>query len=195
MFKRWPLSGQPSLDTPPVEEKGPLSSVTKASPARSPEAKPAEVCCFRPDLPASDSSLPQTSWPFSPPSSSCRHPILVASMGVDFSPRGPLSWFPESLPSACICLTFGAISYLVTFGVLMGVGHAQLCFLFFPFSCVLCAVDSGCDSVTDTETEDEKVLPYSKQQSLPPPETPPGNLMVVQPERIRCGVGTSGAGG
>ena len=84
---------------------------------------------------------------------------------------------------------------MVTFGVLMGVGHAQLCFLFFPFSCVLCAVDSGCDSVTDTETEDEKVLPYSKQQSLPPPETPPGNLMVVQPERIRCGVGTSGAGG
>uniref|UniRef100_A0AAA9U1T5 Phosphoinositide 3-kinase adapter protein 1 n=1 Tax=Bos taurus TaxID=9913 RepID=A0AAA9U1T5_BOVIN len=51
--------------------------------------------------------------------------------------------------------------------------------------------DSGCDSVTDTETEDEKVLPYSKQQSLPPPETPPGNLMVVQPERIRCGAETT----
>lgn len=84
---------------------------------------------------------------------------------------------------------------MVTFGVLMGVGHAQLRFPFFPFSCVLCAIDSGCDSVTDTETEDEKFLPYSKQQSLPPPETPPGNLMVVQPERIRCGVGTSGAGG
>ncbi|KAF4019125.1 hypothetical protein G4228_010832 [Cervus hanglu yarkandensis] len=52
--------------------------------------------------------------------------------------------------------------------------------------------DSGCDSVTDTETEDEKFLPYSKQQSLPPPpETPPGNLMVVQPERIRCGAETT----
>nr|XP_010969594.2 phosphoinositide 3-kinase adapter protein 1 [Camelus bactrianus] len=38
--------------------------------------------------------------------------------------------------------------------------------------------DSGCDSVTDTETEDEKVLSYSKQQGLPP-ETPPGNLMVI----------------
>ncbi|KAF6110695.1 phosphoinositide-3-kinase adaptor protein 1 [Phyllostomus discolor] len=50
--------------------------------------------------------------------------------------------------------------------------------------------DSGCDSVTDTETEDEKVLPYSKQQSLPL-ETSPGNLMVVQPDRIRCGVETT----
>lgn len=65
---------------------------------------------------------------------------------------------------------------------------------FYPFNIVLCSVDSGCDSVTDTETEDEKVLPYSKQQSLPL-ETSPGNLMVVQPDRIRCGVGTSGAGG
>ncbi|EPY88751.1 phosphoinositide 3-kinase adapter protein 1 [Camelus ferus] len=50
--------------------------------------------------------------------------------------------------------------------------------------------DSGCDSVTDTETEDEKVLSYSKQQGLPP-ETPPGNLMVVQPDRIRCGAETT----
>ncbi|XP_036906738.1 phosphoinositide 3-kinase adapter protein 1 isoform X2 [Sturnira hondurensis] len=50
--------------------------------------------------------------------------------------------------------------------------------------------DSGCDSVTDTETEDEKVLPYSKQQNLPL-ETSPGNLMVVQPDRIRCGVETT----
>lgn len=65
---------------------------------------------------------------------------------------------------------------------------------FSPFSGVLCAVDSGCDSVTDTETEDEKVLPYSKQQCLPL-ETSPGNLMVVQPDRIRCGVGTPGPGG
>ncbi|XP_037352572.1 phosphoinositide 3-kinase adapter protein 1 [Talpa occidentalis] len=50
--------------------------------------------------------------------------------------------------------------------------------------------DSGCDSVTDTETEDEKVLPYSKQQSLST-ETSPGNLMVVQPDRIRCGAETT----
>ncbi|KAM6182262.1 LOW QUALITY PROTEIN: phosphoinositide 3-kinase adapter protein 1 [Erethizon dorsatum] len=47
--------------------------------------------------------------------------------------------------------------------------------------------DSGCDSVTDTEPEDEKVLPHSKQQSLPTTETSSGNLMVVQPDRIRCG--------
>ena len=77
----------------------------------------------------------------------------------------------------------------------MRLGHAWLHLLSFPFSCVLCAVDSGCDYVTDPETEDEKVLPYSKQQSLPPLETPPGTLMVVQPGRIRCGVSTSGAGG
>ncbi|XP_012622740.1 phosphoinositide 3-kinase adapter protein 1 isoform X1 [Microcebus murinus] len=50
--------------------------------------------------------------------------------------------------------------------------------------------DSGCDSVTDTEPEDEKVVLYSKQQSLPP-ETSPGNLMVVQPDRIRCGAETT----
>lgn len=76
----------------------------------------------------------------------------------------------------------------------MGVEHAQHCFLLFPFSRVLCATDSGCDSVTDTETEDEKVLPYSEQHSLPS-KTSPGSLMVVQPDRIRCGVGTAGAGG
>ncbi|XP_003409038.3 phosphoinositide 3-kinase adapter protein 1 [Loxodonta africana] len=50
--------------------------------------------------------------------------------------------------------------------------------------------DSGCDSVTDTETEDEKVLPYSKQQNLPL-ENSPGNLMVVQPDRVRCGAETT----
>ncbi|XP_012873324.1 PREDICTED: phosphoinositide 3-kinase adapter protein 1 [Dipodomys ordii] len=50
--------------------------------------------------------------------------------------------------------------------------------------------DSGCDSVTDTEPEDEKVLPHSKQLSLPS-ETTPGNLMVVQPDRIRCGAQTT----
>ncbi|XP_022354822.1 phosphoinositide 3-kinase adapter protein 1 isoform X2 [Enhydra lutris kenyoni] len=50
--------------------------------------------------------------------------------------------------------------------------------------------DSGCDSVTDTETEDEKVPSYSKQQNLPQ-QTSPGNLMVVQPDRIRCGVETT----
>ncbi|XP_066095398.1 phosphoinositide 3-kinase adapter protein 1 isoform X1 [Saccopteryx bilineata] len=50
--------------------------------------------------------------------------------------------------------------------------------------------DSGCDSVTDTETEDEKVLANLKQQSLPL-ETSPGNLMVVQPDRIRCGAETT----
>ncbi|XP_062958792.1 phosphoinositide 3-kinase adapter protein 1 [Cynocephalus volans] len=48
--------------------------------------------------------------------------------------------------------------------------------------------DSGCDSVTDTEPEDEK--PYSRQQSLSL-ETSPGNLMVVQPNRIRCGAETT----
>jgi len=53
--------------------------------------------------------------------------------------------------------------------------------------------DSGCDSVTDTETEDEKVPSYLKQQNLPL-QTSPGTLMVVQPDRIRCGVGTRGAG-
>ncbi|XP_006831255.1 PREDICTED: phosphoinositide 3-kinase adapter protein 1 [Chrysochloris asiatica] len=50
--------------------------------------------------------------------------------------------------------------------------------------------DSGCDSVTDTEAEDEKILPYSKQHNLPQ-ENFPGNLMVVQPERIRCGEETT----
>ncbi|XP_060048834.1 phosphoinositide 3-kinase adapter protein 1 [Erinaceus europaeus] len=50
--------------------------------------------------------------------------------------------------------------------------------------------DSGCDSVTDTETEDEKAPPYLKQQSLPQ-ETPSRNLMVVQPDRIRCGAETT----
>ncbi|KAF0886095.1 BCAP protein, partial [Crocuta crocuta] len=50
--------------------------------------------------------------------------------------------------------------------------------------------DSGCDSVTDTETEDEKVPSYLKQQS-PAPQTSPGNLMVVQPDRIRCGAETT----
>ncbi|KAG8523526.1 Phosphoinositide 3-kinase adapter protein 1 [Galemys pyrenaicus] len=66
----------------------------------------------------------------------------------------------------------------------------QFSFLLFPFSGVLCSVDSGCDSVTDTETEDEKVFPYSKQQSLST-EISPGNLMVVQPDRIRCGAETT----
>ncbi|XP_054220692.1 phosphoinositide 3-kinase adapter protein 1 isoform X1 [Homo sapiens] len=50
--------------------------------------------------------------------------------------------------------------------------------------------DSGCDSVTDTEPEDEKVVSYSKQQNLPT-VTSPGNLMVVQPDRIRCGAETT----
>ncbi|XP_055976343.1 phosphoinositide 3-kinase adapter protein 1 isoform X2 [Sorex fumeus] len=50
--------------------------------------------------------------------------------------------------------------------------------------------DSGCDSVTDTEPEDEKALPCTKQQQSRPQETPPGSLMVVQPDRIRCGAET-----
>ncbi|XP_006880268.1 PREDICTED: phosphoinositide 3-kinase adapter protein 1 [Elephantulus edwardii] len=50
--------------------------------------------------------------------------------------------------------------------------------------------DSGCDSVTDTETEDEKVPPCPKQHNLPL-ENSPGNLMVVQPDRIRCGAETT----
>ncbi|XP_051837725.1 phosphoinositide 3-kinase adapter protein 1 isoform X1 [Antechinus flavipes] len=55
--------------------------------------------------------------------------------------------------------------------------------------------DSGCDSITDTEAEDEKVpLPSEnisfsqKNNSL---EATPENLMVVQPDRIRCGVNTT----
>lgn len=51
--------------------------------------------------------------------------------------------------------------------------------------------DSGCDSITDTETEDEKALPCMKQQQNQPQETSPGNLMVVQPCRIRCGAETT----
>ncbi|KAM5271812.1 phosphoinositide 3-kinase adapter protein 1 [Ctenodactylus gundi] len=50
--------------------------------------------------------------------------------------------------------------------------------------------DSGCDSVTDTEPEDEKVPHHLKQQSLPL-EASSGNLMVVQPDRIRCGAATT----
>jgi hypothetical protein len=78
------------------------------------------------------------------------------------------------------------------FGALWVEHTHQFSFLLFPFSLVLYFVDSGCDSVTDTEPEDEKGLSYSKQLSLPQ-ETSPGNLMVVQPDRIRCGVGTLGA--
>lgn len=59
------------------------------------------------------------------------------------------------------------------------------------FSHVLCPIDSGCDSVTDTEPEDERALPFSKHTDLPL-ETSPGNLMVVQPDRIRCGVSILG---
>ncbi|KAH0504578.1 Phosphoinositide 3-kinase adapter protein 1 [Microtus ochrogaster] len=55
---------------------------------------------------------------------------------------------------------------------------------------VLYSIDSGCDSVTDTEPEDERALPLSKQTNLPL-ETSPGNLMVVQPDRIRCGAETT----
>ncbi|XP_074089343.1 phosphoinositide 3-kinase adapter protein 1 isoform X2 [Macrotis lagotis] len=55
--------------------------------------------------------------------------------------------------------------------------------------------DSGCDSITDTETEDEKTLFYcrhiSSPQKIRPLETTPGNLMVVQPDRIRCGANTT----
>ncbi|XP_027715443.1 phosphoinositide 3-kinase adapter protein 1 isoform X2 [Vombatus ursinus] len=54
--------------------------------------------------------------------------------------------------------------------------------------------DSGCDSITDTEAEDEKTLPCSKHISSTQKnwhqETTPGNLMVVQPDRIRCGAHT-----
>ncbi|XP_021108788.1 phosphoinositide 3-kinase adapter protein 1 isoform X2 [Heterocephalus glaber] len=47
--------------------------------------------------------------------------------------------------------------------------------------------DSGCDSVTDTEPEEEN---HSKRQSLLTTEAS-GNLMVVQPDRIRCGAETT----
>lgn len=55
--------------------------------------------------------------------------------------------------------------------------------------------DSGCDSITDTEAEDEKTLlcfkHISSTQKNWHQETTPGNLMVVQPDRIRCGAHTT----
>ncbi|NWW54936.1 BCAP protein, partial [Pedionomus torquatus] len=54
--------------------------------------------------------------------------------------------------------------------------------------------DSGCDSVTDTETEDEKNPLYSHRLAMSEEHgssKSTGDHPVVQPERIRCGVQTT----
>ncbi|NXD75566.1 BCAP protein, partial [Halcyon senegalensis] len=55
------------------------------------------------------------------------------------------------------------------------------------------AEDSGCDSVTDTETEDEKNPVYSHRLAMSEEHgssKSTGDHLVVQPDRIRCGVQT-----
>lgn len=54
--------------------------------------------------------------------------------------------------------------------------------------------DSGCDSVTDTETEDEKTSVYSCQLAMNEEHESSkstGEHLVVQPDHIRCGVQTT----
>ncbi|XP_071667985.1 phosphoinositide 3-kinase adapter protein 1 isoform X2 [Patagioenas fasciata] len=54
--------------------------------------------------------------------------------------------------------------------------------------------DSGCDSVTDTETEDEKNPVYSHRLAMSEghgSSKSTGDHLVVQPDRIRCGVQTT----
>ncbi|KFQ44275.1 Phosphoinositide 3-kinase adapter protein 1, partial [Nestor notabilis] len=54
--------------------------------------------------------------------------------------------------------------------------------------------DSGCDSVTDTETEEEKNLIYSHRFTMNDEHglsKSTGDHLVVQPDRIRCGVQTT----
>ncbi|NXO48925.1 BCAP protein, partial [Aramus guarauna] len=54
--------------------------------------------------------------------------------------------------------------------------------------------DSGCDSVTDTETEDEKNPTYSHRLAMSEEygsSKSTGDHPVVQPDRIRCGVQTT----
>ncbi|XP_042719174.1 phosphoinositide 3-kinase adapter protein 1 isoform X1 [Lagopus leucura] len=54
--------------------------------------------------------------------------------------------------------------------------------------------DSGCDSVTDTETEDEKNSAYSCQLAMNEEQESSKNTgehLVVQPDHIRCGVQTT----
>uniref|UniRef100_A0A8D0FIW8 Phosphoinositide 3-kinase adapter protein 1 n=1 Tax=Strix occidentalis caurina TaxID=311401 RepID=A0A8D0FIW8_STROC len=54
--------------------------------------------------------------------------------------------------------------------------------------------DSGCDSVTDTETEDEKNPVYSHRLAMSEEHgssKSTGDHLVVQPDRIRCGVQTT----
>ncbi|XP_008946761.1 PREDICTED: phosphoinositide 3-kinase adapter protein 1-like, partial [Merops nubicus] len=54
--------------------------------------------------------------------------------------------------------------------------------------------DSGCDSVTDTETEDEKNPVYSHRLAMSEEHGSSkrtGGHLVVQPDRIRCGVQTT----
>ncbi|NXN92428.1 BCAP protein, partial [Rhinopomastus cyanomelas] len=54
--------------------------------------------------------------------------------------------------------------------------------------------DSGCDSVTDTETEDEKNPGYCHRLAMSEEHGSSksmGNHLVVQPDRIRCGVQTT----
>lgn len=52
-------------------------------------------------------------------------------------------------------------------------------------------LDSGCDSVTDTETEDEKTSVYSCHLAMNEEHESSkstGEHLVVQPDHIRCGV-------
>ncbi|XP_062462679.1 phosphoinositide 3-kinase adapter protein 1 isoform X1 [Pezoporus occidentalis] len=51
--------------------------------------------------------------------------------------------------------------------------------------------DSGCDSVTDTETENEKNLIDSHRLAMSDEPKSTGDHLVVQPDRIRCGVQTT----
>ncbi|XP_067995855.1 phosphoinositide 3-kinase adapter protein 1 [Melanerpes formicivorus] len=54
--------------------------------------------------------------------------------------------------------------------------------------------DSGCDSVTDTETEEEKNPVYSRRLAMSEEHgscKSTGNHLVVQPDRIRCGMQTT----
>uniref|UniRef100_A0A8D0LC65 Phosphoinositide 3-kinase adapter protein 1 n=1 Tax=Sphenodon punctatus TaxID=8508 RepID=A0A8D0LC65_SPHPU len=51
--------------------------------------------------------------------------------------------------------------------------------------------DSGCDSVTDTEAEDDRDPLYSQSIAMSQQCGSPGNQLVVQPSRIRCGVQTT----
>lgn len=61
----------------------------------------------------------------------------------------------------------------------------------FFLKCLLC-LDSGCDSVTDAEVENDRDLQDSGNIAMnwqhKTSVTRPGSLTAVQPDRIRCGV-------